>query len=122
MIRPLVSGAGPSSFHKLLVAFNGDPGAALAASEAQWRQAGLSSPQTRSPSERKTDPSADLRWLEAKGHHLVLFGDSAYPASLSEITNPPPLLFVRGDKSILTHPQLAMVGRRNRQITPGGGH
>jgi len=108
-----INGIGPSSFHKLLQAFNGNPSAALAASEAQWRQAGLNSRQIKPLSERNTDPSADLRWLEGEDHHLVLFDDPAYPALLSEIPNPPPLLFVRGDTSILTHPQLAVVGSRN---------
>jgi len=108
-----INGIGPSSFHKLLQAFNGDPSAALTASEAQWRQAGLNNRQIKPLSERNTDPSADLRWLEAEDHHLVLFGDPAYPALLTEIPNPPPLLFVRGDTSILTHPQLAIVGSRN---------
>ena len=108
-----INGIGPSSFHKLLLAFNGDPSAALAASEAQWRQAGLNNRQIKPLSERNTDPSSDLRWLEGEDHHLVLFGDPAYPALLTEIPNPPPLLFVRGDRSILTHPQLAIVGSRN---------
>ena len=108
-----INGIGPSSFHKLLQAFNGDPSAALAASETHWRQAGLNNRQIKPLSERNTDPSTDLRWLEAEDHHLVLFGDPTYPALLSEIPNPPPLLFVRGDTSILTHPQLAIVGSRN---------
>ena len=108
-----VQGIGPSSFHKLLLAFDGDPGAALTASEARWKQAGLNRRQIKPLSERGTDPGTDLRWLEADNHHLILFGDSAYPTLLAEITNPPPLLFVRGDKSLLTHPQLAMVGSRN---------
>jgi len=108
-----INGIGPSSFHKLLHAFNNSPALALTASEAQWRQAGLNSRQIKPLSERNPDPSADLRWLEAEDHHLVLFGDPAYPALLTEIANPPPLLFVRGDISILTHPQLAMVISRN---------
>lgn len=107
-----INGIGPSSFHKLLQAF-GNPAAALRASEKQWRQAGLNAGQAKPPAERNTDPGPDLRWLEAEDHHLVLFGDPAYPALLTEIHNPPPLLFVRGDLSILDYPQLAMVGSRN---------
>lgn len=108
-----MNGIGPSSFHKLLRAFNNNPAAALTASETQWRQAGLNNNQIKPLSERQTDPSADLRWLEAKDHHLILWGDPDYPGLLNEIANPPPLLFIRGDKSILNHPQLAIVGSRN---------
>jgi DNA processing protein len=108
-----INGIGPSSFHKLLGAFRGNPAAALKANETQWQQAGLNGRQIKSLTEHKADPKADLRWLEAKDHHLVLFNDAAYPNLLAEIPNPPPILFVRGDQSILSHPQLAIVGSRN---------
>ncbi|NNJ84014.1 MAG: DNA-protecting protein DprA [Gammaproteobacteria bacterium] len=62
--------------------------------------------------------SEDETWLKQPDHHLFTLTDTGYPARLSEIPDPPPLLFVRGDPKILTHPQIAMVGSRNP--TPTG--
>jgi DNA processing protein len=61
---------------------------------------------------------ADLSWLAQDGNHLLQLGETGYPDLLSEIASPPPLLFVRGDATLLGDPQLAMVGTRNP--TPGG--
>jgi len=55
----------------------------------------------------------DLRWLEQPGHLAITLSDSAYPAQLKEIADPPPVLFVRGNPELLSHPQIAMVGSRN---------
>ena len=58
--------------------------------------------------ERATD------WLAAaRDHHLVSLGDPGYPDRLRQVPDPPLLLFVRGDPSILGDPTLAMVGSRN---------
>lgn len=55
----------------------------------------------------------DLEWLERPGRSLLTWADSAYPPLLREIADPPPVLFVQGDCSLLASPQLAMVGSRN---------
>jgi len=55
----------------------------------------------------------DLAWLDAPAHHLLVFTDAAYPRLLSEIPDPPPALFVRGDPACLRQPQIAIVGSRN---------
>lgn len=60
----------------------------------------------------------DLRWLEAPQASVVTLEDERYPALLKEISDPPPLLYVRGDADRLTFPQLAMVGSRNPDL-PG---
>ena len=39
--------------------------------------------------------------------------DDAYPQLLREIPKPPPVLFVRGDPSLLSLPQIAIIGSRN---------
>lgn len=62
---------------------------------------------------------ADLDWLAAHPEvHVLPLGSPDYPPLLAEIPRPPPLLYVRGDPSILGLPQLAIVGSRNP--TPGG--
>ena len=54
-----------------------------------------------------------MEWLSQPGNHVVHFQDAAYPALLKQIADPPPLLFVRGDRDYLAQPQLAIVGSRN---------
>jgi DNA processing protein len=56
---------------------------------------------------------AERTWLDDPSNHLVAITDSAYPSLLHEIPDPPPLLFVRGDATLLCAPQLAVVGSRN---------
>ena len=51
--------------------------------------------------------------LDDPSNHLVAITDPAYPPLLREIPGAPPLLFVRGDTTLLRAPQLAVVGSRN---------
>jgi DNA processing protein len=55
---------------------------------------------------------ADLAWLAAPGRHLVTWSMPDYPPLLRQIADPPPVLFVQGDRDTLGAPQLAMVGSR----------
>ncbi len=55
----------------------------------------------------------DLRWLESAGVQLLPCTDSRYPTLLTQIADPPIALFLRGDASLLSAPQLAIVGSRN---------
>ena len=58
------------------------------------------------------------RWLSGENHCAINWVDPQYPPLLKEISDPPALLFVRGDASVLTLPQFAIVGSRN--ATPSG--
>lgn len=60
----------------------------------------------------------DIAWSKASDNHIISLDDDAYPALLKEITDPPLVLFVKGDKDVLSARQIAMVGARN--ATPGG--
>ncbi|HEY6644541.1 DNA-processing protein DprA [Povalibacter sp.] len=60
----------------------------------------------------------DLRWLERPDHHFVAWGTEHYPRLLADLTDPPLALYVRGDPTLLSMPQLSMVGARNP--TPTG--
>ena len=55
----------------------------------------------------------DLAWAEKADCHILPIGHRHYPALLKEITDPPPLLFVRGQPAVIALPQLAIVGSRN---------
>ncbi|MEY3759513.1 MAG: DNA-protecting protein DprA [Pseudomonadota bacterium] len=54
-----------------------------------------------------------MSWVEQKNNAVITFNDANYPAQLKEIADPPPLLFVRGNADLLSHPQIAIVGSRN---------
>lgn len=113
---------------RLLQAF-ASPGAALAAAPTEWRELGLPP----APVERLSawqygdDPAlcreledglaADLAWCEAPGQGLLALDHDDYPPLLRQIADPPPLLFLKGDATLLTLPQLAVVGTRHPSLT-----
>ncbi len=55
----------------------------------------------------------DLEWFDSDFKHLIPITSKDYPALLKEIPDPPKLLFVHGDKSLLKAHQIAIVGSRN---------
>jgi len=62
---------------------------------------------------------ADIAWCEKKPHrHIICYDDAQYPPLLRNISDPPLVLYVIGDPSLLHLPQLAIVGSRNP--TAGG--
>jgi DNA processing protein len=69
-----------------------------------------------SPPQREIE--SDLRWLEQPDHHFIAWGTEQYPRLLADLSDAPLALYVRGDLSVLSMPQLAMVGARNP--TPAG--
>ena len=56
---------------------------------------------------------AELDLVEQTGVSLLTYRDPEYPSLLKEISSSPPMLYVRGDISMLSFPQIAMVGSRN---------
>ncbi len=112
---------GAARFRKLLLQF-GQPAQALAASDRQWRELGM--PEA-AIAQRHCIPTqhleADYTWLMRPDCHVLRFTDADYPALLSELTVPPPLLFVRGNLAVLNQPQVAIVGTRNPS-QEGGRH
>ena len=68
---------------------------------------------------RAPDRSAaeqDLAWMQKSGAVLVTLSDPDYPPLLKQISDPPIALFARGDVTLLSQPQLAMVGSRNPSV------
>ncbi|WP_434728969.1 DNA-processing protein DprA [Pseudomonas soli] len=100
-------------FLTLIEAF-GNASSALSAPASAWRALGLpaASIDARRSPEVRDGALAAMAWLERPGQHLLMWDGSGYPALLSEIDDPPPLLFVAGDPALLEHPQLAIVGSR----------
>ncbi|MGH7026824.1 DNA-processing protein DprA [Brevundimonas sp.] len=61
---------------------------------------------------------AELAAGERIGARLILLGDAAYPDMLAAVDPPPPLLWTRGDASLLSRPCVGVVGAR---IASAGG-
>ena len=114
----LVAELTPASFRKLLGEF-GDPEAVCAASRPALGRIvpeQVADAIVRGPDITRVDLA--LRWLEDPGNRIISLADAAYPRLLLEITDPPPLLYVKGDSGLLNHAALAVVGSRN--ATPQG--
>jgi DNA processing protein len=59
----------------------------------------------------------DMTWLNQPQNSAITLADPEYPRQLKEISQPPPLLFVKGNPELLTKPQIAIVGSRNPSAT-----
>jgi len=51
--------------------------------------------------------------VTAQGGTVLSYGCPDYPQRLREIYDPPPVLWVRGDVSLLSRPSIAVVGTRH---------
>lgn len=54
-----------------------------------------------------------LDWQQQEGCRLLYLDEADYPPLLAAISDPPPVLFVRGRVEVLHDPQIAMVGTRH---------
>jgi DNA processing protein len=63
----------------------------------------------------KARAAAEAEWARvvAQGATIVSFACKQYPERLKEIYDPPPVLWVRGDASLLSRPSIAIVGTRH---------
>lgn len=63
----------------------------------------------------KSRQAADEEWarVQAQGATIVSYSCPEYPERLKEIYDPPPVLWVRGDASLLSRPSVAVVGTRH---------
>ena len=59
-----------------------------------------------------------MAWATAAGNRLLAWDDPDYPRAFFELTDPPIVLFCKGNASLLNVPSLAMVGSRN--ASPAG--
>ena len=65
--------------------------------------------------EGKARQAAEEEWQQIcnSGCSLMVYADADYPERLREIFDPPPVLWVRGDRSLLSRPAIAVVGTRS---------
>jgi DNA processing protein len=97
-----------------LMAHFGSLDAIVAANATALMHAGLSA--TAAERLEKFDAAQleiDRRWVETPGNAFIPWGSAHYPHLLTQLTNAPIGLFVRGRVTALNEPQLAIVGARN---------
>ena len=111
LLRLLACG-GASAPRRRLLERHATPGAALAAGEVRWREAGLDAAQARALAADAEVAPRTRDWLALPGHRLIGWHDPDYPALLREAASPPLALFVAGDADLLWHPAVAVVGSR----------
>jgi DNA processing protein len=114
----LIPGLGGESYRQLLKAF-GLPANIFAASHGHL-SALVKPAVARAICEHKESEAVQrtLAWLALSGNHLVTLAESDYPPQLLQIADPPPLLYVKGQRELLAKPSIAVVGSRN--ATPQG--
>lgn len=83
------------------------------AEESQWRDFGLNTRQINALRSGSVALERALNWLENPDHHLICLSDDDYPTRLKQTIGPPPVLFVLGEPTLLSSPQIAIVGSRN---------
>lgn len=100
---------GPVTFRRLIERF-GSAGVALEALPTLARQGGRRGPVRLCP---EADALREAELIERLGARLLVLGDAEYPAPLSVIADPAPVLSVMGDAALLSRPSVAVVGARN---------
>ncbi|MEA1890383.1 MAG: DNA-processing protein DprA [Pseudomonadota bacterium] len=116
-----VSGVGPAAFSNLFQCFS-SASAVFKANRTQLsRISGVSDDAVDILLKGidATNVEQDMLWLEENAcHRVIFFQHQGYPDLLTRIHRPPPVLFLKGNASLLHTPQLAIVGSRNP--TAGG--
>lgn len=105
-------GIGPVHFLRCLNHF-GSPRAVFEAGRSEWQKLGLKAElihYLQNPNWPAVDQ--DRQWLAQAGNYLLTLHHPNYPLYLQQISDPPPLLFVHGDYTLLSSKQLAIVGTR----------
>ncbi|MEM6657244.1 MAG: DNA-processing protein DprA [Pseudomonadota bacterium] len=99
---------GPATFRRLLRE-HGSAQNALAALPEMARAAGIDGYEICPPGVIE----AELKAAKAAKAQLLCLGTPDFPATLSDLTDAPPMLWAIGDVSVLMRPAIALVGARN---------
>ncbi|SCY77491.1 DNA protecting protein DprA [Nitrosospira sp. Nl5] len=114
----LINGLGDESIRRLLVAF-GSPAEILSANAASLeRVVRKKVAYSILKGAEKKRIAATLEWLKDPANSIITLADPDYSSLLLNIPDPPPLLYLKGKRALLSSPMLAIVGSRN--ATPQG--
>ena len=109
----LVEGLGPAGYRALLTAF-GEPVHILNTSPRQLRTVVTAAVAERIHQHDRLEAShRAVAWSQQRGQSILTLADSDYPPQLLEIPDPPPLLYVRGNRTLLSANSIAVVGSRS---------
>jgi len=115
----LVPGLGINSYWRLLDYFD-SPGRVLSASQKELSKVpGIHKRQISGLVSRDAvlqRGGDELERLVLAGAQALSFEDSAYPALLRQISDPPPVIYISGKKELLLKDSVAMVGSRAATI------
>lgn len=113
-----LDGLGPTRLAKIYQHF-GSSEELLKASAQSLLEAGFQSSQRRLFERFKDNLqqgrccSTTAEWLkESEQHHLLTIESEHYPEQLRQISDPPTILFAKGDVELLKYPQIAIIGSR----------
>jgi DNA processing protein len=75
----------------------------------------LPAPSVQFIADGKARAEAEQEWLRvsSEGAAILTYADQDYPSRLREIFDPPSVLWIRGDVSLLARPMIAVVGTRH---------
>jgi DNA processing protein len=111
-----VNGVGTQTFCQLLKNF-GNPANVYTASYNQLKEIVSEKIAAEITQGVNEDALTDvIPWLSQASNHLVTLADAHYPKALLEITDPPPLLYAKGNIALLNLPSIAIVGSRNASV------
>lgn len=118
LVLGLIEGLGDESIRRLLVAFGSPAGilSAKAASLERLVKKKVADSIVQGADRKKI--AATLRWLEDPANSIITLADPDYSSLLLNIPDPPPLLYLKGKRHLISSPALAIVGSRN--ATPQG--
>ncbi len=109
----LIEGLGPKNLQKLANYFS-SPQIAWKASLIELKQAGLSHKLAEKIIYQRTKLDPEKEWEKLKQYQIktLSWEEKDYPALLKEISNPPALLYYKGNFQFNSAPALAIVGSR----------
>jgi DNA processing protein len=117
VLLTMVKQIGPARFGRLIERF-GSAEVAWQAPMLELASAGLDRRAAESLGTLRgtLDPAAEWRRLQQAGVSVTILDDPAYPSALREISDPPPVLYVRGELSPADDWAIAVVGTRRATI------
>lgn len=109
-------GVGPVNFVRLIKHFE-SPRGVFEANPEQWQVLNMKEPLLKYLQHPDWNAvEKDMTWLAQSNHYLLTIDSSEYPTRLREIHNPPPVLFIHGNTTLLSSQQIAMVGTRHPSL------
>jgi len=111
-------GIGAKTFQKLIQHY-GNAEAVFNAGQKKWQASHLNSTTQnylRSPNWQLAEE--EMLWATESQNNIITYDDSQYPELLTQIPDPPPVIYLKGCLNCLNDIQIAIVGSRNP--TQGG--